>query len=146
MPFDEAQSYFNKEGRADEIEVMVAEPERVDDLGRALAAGGGPEAMPDMARQRRGLSAGAGCGGQHHVHHPVHPCADRVNEHHFRADHAGEERAATSASWWTAGLTEGAVLRVFFTCAGAWTGLVGTALGVVLGCSVWLYIDPIFPS
>ena len=43
----------------------------------------------------------------------------------------------------TMGLTEGAVLRVFFIC-GASTGLVGTALGVVLGCLFALYIDPIF--
>jgi lipoprotein-releasing system permease protein len=43
----------------------------------------------------------------------------------------------------TMGLTEGAVLRVFFIC-GASTGLVGTALGVLLGCLFALYIDPIF--
>ena len=43
----------------------------------------------------------------------------------------------------TMGLTEGAVLRVFFIC-GASTGLVGTALGVALGCLFAIYIDPIF--
>ena len=32
LPFDEAQSFFNREGVADEIEVMVEEPEAVDDL------------------------------------------------------------------------------------------------------------------
>ena len=36
MPFAEAQSFFNREGAADEIEVMVAEPDRVD--GSAPAA------------------------------------------------------------------------------------------------------------
>lgn len=41
MPFDEAQSYFNKEGTADEIEVMVTEPEKVDDLAPALLAAAG---------------------------------------------------------------------------------------------------------
>ena len=43
----------------------------------------------------------------------------------------------------TMGLTEGAVLRVFFIC-GASTGLVGTAAGVALGCLFAIYIDPIF--
>ena len=43
----------------------------------------------------------------------------------------------------TFGLTEGAVLRVFFIC-GAFTGLIGTALGVLLGCLFAIYIDPIF--
>jgi lipoprotein-releasing system permease protein len=43
----------------------------------------------------------------------------------------------------TMGLTEGAILRIFFLC-GAVTGLAGTALGVVLGCLFAIYIDPIF--
>ena len=43
----------------------------------------------------------------------------------------------------TMGLSEGSVLRVFFIC-GAFTGLIGTALGVILGCLFAIYIDPIF--
>ena len=43
----------------------------------------------------------------------------------------------------TMGLTEGSVLRVFFIC-GAFTGMIGTALGVALGCLFAIYIDPIF--
>jgi lipoprotein-releasing system permease protein len=43
----------------------------------------------------------------------------------------------------TMGLTEGAVLRIFFLC-GAATGLAGTAAGVTLGCAFAIWIDPIF--
>ncbi|HAR51784.1 MAG TPA: lipoprotein-releasing system transmembrane subunit LolC, partial [Roseovarius nubinhibens] len=43
----------------------------------------------------------------------------------------------------TMGLTEGSVLRVFFIC-GAFTGLIGTLFGVILGCLFAIYIDPIF--
>lgn len=43
----------------------------------------------------------------------------------------------------TIGLTEGAVMRVFFLC-GSLTGIVGTALGVILGCCFAIWIDPIF--
>lgn len=43
----------------------------------------------------------------------------------------------------TMGLTEGSVLRVFFIC-GAFTGVLGTVLGVLFGCLFALYIDPIF--
>jgi lipoprotein-releasing system permease protein len=43
----------------------------------------------------------------------------------------------------TMGLTEGSILRIFFIC-GAFTGIIGTALGVALGCLFALYIDPIF--
>jgi len=43
----------------------------------------------------------------------------------------------------TIGLSEGSVMRVFFIC-GAFTGVIGTTLGVVLGCLFAIYIDPIF--
>ena len=43
----------------------------------------------------------------------------------------------------TMGLTEGSVLRVFFIC-GASIGVVGTIVGVILGCLFAIYIDPIF--
>jgi lipoprotein-releasing system permease protein len=42
----------------------------------------------------------------------------------------------------TMGLTEGSVLRIFFIC-GAFTGVIGTVAGVVLGCVVALNIDQI---
>ena len=35
------------------------------------------------------------------------------------------------------------MLRVFFIC-GAFTGIIGTAMGVILGCLFAIYIDPIF--
>jgi lipoprotein-releasing system permease protein len=43
----------------------------------------------------------------------------------------------------TMGLTEGAVLRVFFIC-GAVVGVIGTAIGVAMGCAFAIWIDPIF--
>ncbi|MFT5363360.1 MAG: lipoprotein-releasing system permease protein, partial [Dinoroseobacter sp.] len=43
----------------------------------------------------------------------------------------------------TIGLSEGSILRIFFIC-GAFTGIIGTGLGVILGCLFALYIDPIF--
>lgn len=43
----------------------------------------------------------------------------------------------------TIGLSEGSVMRVFFIC-GAFTGVLGTLFGVVLGCLFATYIDPIF--
>lgn len=45
----------------------------------------------------------------------------------------------------TMGLTEGAVLRVFFLC-GASIGTIGTILGVLLGCAFAIWIDPIFAA
>jgi lipoprotein-releasing system permease protein len=45
----------------------------------------------------------------------------------------------------TIGLSEGAVMRVFFIC-GTSVGVVGTLIGVTLGCLFALYIDPIFAA
>ncbi|MEY8838346.1 ABC transporter permease, partial [Cribrihabitans sp. XS_ASV171] len=44
LPFAEAQSYFNREGVADELEVMLAEPEAVDDHVLAILRAAGDEA------------------------------------------------------------------------------------------------------
>ncbi|MEM7644245.1 MAG: FtsX-like permease family protein, partial [Pseudomonadota bacterium] len=43
----------------------------------------------------------------------------------------------------TMGLSQGTILRVFFLC-GASIGIVGTILGVILGCLFAIYIGPIF--
>ena len=40
------------------------------------------------------------------------------------------------------GLTEGSILRIFFIC-GAFTGVVGTLMGVVIGCLFATYIDDV---
>ena len=40
------------------------------------------------------------------------------------------------------GLTEGAIMRIFFLC-GALIGVVGTVLGVILGCLFAFYIQEI---
>ncbi|MFM7443460.1 MAG: ABC transporter permease, partial [Tabrizicola sp.] len=45
MPFIEAQSFFNKEGRADEIEVMVETPDAIESYGNAILQAAGPVAM-----------------------------------------------------------------------------------------------------
>jgi lipoprotein-releasing system permease protein len=45
MPMAEAQSFFDREGAADEIEVMVEHPDRVEALEPALAEAAGPRAL-----------------------------------------------------------------------------------------------------
>ena len=54
MPFAEAQSYFNREGVADEIEVMVEEPEQIDDFAAQLLNAGGEHALIWTWRDRSG--------------------------------------------------------------------------------------------
>ncbi|MEN8936056.1 MAG: ABC transporter permease, partial [Planktotalea arctica] len=45
MPLAEAQSFFNREGAVDEIEVMVEEPEEIDAIQLALLRAGGDRAQ-----------------------------------------------------------------------------------------------------
>ncbi len=45
MPLAEAQSFFDREGAADEIEVMVERPDRLDAVEPALAVAAGPRAL-----------------------------------------------------------------------------------------------------
>jgi lipoprotein-releasing system permease protein len=45
----------------------------------------------------------------------------------------------------TMGLTEGSILRVFFLC-GAFTGIIGTIAGVVLGCLIAWNVDSIMSA
>ena len=64
MPFAEAQSYFNREGAADEIEVMVADPTGSRSCARRCsprpgrAAWSGPGATPRARSSRRSTWSG----------------------------------------------------------------------------------------
>ena len=77
MPFDEAQSFFDREGGADEIEVMVDDPDRVEAMEPALAAAAGPRAALELARRLGRLPPGARRRAARHVHHPLDGGADR---------------------------------------------------------------------
>jgi len=144
MPFAEAQSYFNREGVADEIEVMVATPEQVDALiGPLLDASG------DLARVWTWRDASGGFLRALEVEDNVMfiilsilvliAAMNIVSGLIMLVKNKGRDIGILR----TIGLSEGSVLRVFFIC-GAFTGVLGTAMGVVLGCLFAIYIDPIF--
>lgn len=144
MPFDEAQAYFNKEGRADEIEVMVVEPERVDDLSGPLLAAAGPDGMLWTWRDSAGAFLRA-LDVEDNIMFVILSILVLIASMNIISGliMLVKNKGRDIGILRTMGLTEGSVLRVFFLC-GASTGLVGTALGVVLGCLFAIYIDPIF--
>ena len=45
MPLAAAQSFFNREGFVDEFEVMVKDPDHVDDMAGSVLIAGGPDAL-----------------------------------------------------------------------------------------------------
>jgi lipoprotein-releasing system permease protein len=143
MPFAEAQLYFDREGVADEIEVMVAEPEEIERLRPALLEAGGPMTLLWTWQESAGgfLRALEVEDTVMFVLMSVLVLIASMNIISglvMLVKNKGRDIGILR----TMGLTEGSVMRVFFLC-GALVGLIGTALGVVVGCLFAIYFDQI---
>ena len=144
MPFAEAQSYFNREGVADELEVMVADPDNVGDLSLDLLRAGGERTLLWTWRDASGAFLRA-LEVEDNVMFVILSilvliaAMNIVSGLIMLVKNKGRDIGILR----TMGLTEGSVMRIFFIC-GASVGVVGTLAGVILGCLFALYIDPIF--
>jgi lipoprotein-releasing system permease protein len=146
LPFAEAQSFFNRDGVADEIEVMLDTPEAVESMVYPLLNAAGERAMVWTWQD----SAGAFLRTLDIEDNVMFillsilvliAAMNIISGLIMLVKNKGRDIGILR----TMGLTEGSVLRVFFIC-GALVGLVGTGLGVILGCLFALYIDPIFAA
>ena len=144
MPFAEAQSFFNREGVADELEVMVEEPETVDEMAGALMKAGGDRALVWTWRDASGSFLRA-LDIEDNVMFVILSILVLIAAMNITSGliMLVKNKGRDIGILRTMGLTEGSVLRVFFIC-GAFTGIIGTAMGVLLGCLFAVYIDPIF--
>jgi len=144
MPLAEAQSYFNREGMADEIEVMVGNPDAVDAYAAALSRAGGEYALLWSWRDSAGSFLRA-LTIEDNVMFIILSILVLIAAMNIISGliMLVKNKGPDIGILRTMGLTEGSILRVFFIC-GASTGLIGTALGVGLGCLFAIYIDPIF--
>lgn len=146
MPFDEAQSYFNRDGAADEIEVMLDQPERVDEMIVPLLRAAGDRALVWTWRDSAGSFLRA-LEVEDNVMFVILSilvliaAMNIVSGLIMLVKNKGRDIGILR----TMGLTEGSVMRVFFIC-GASVGVLGTAIGVVAGCLFAIYIDPIFSA
>jgi lipoprotein-releasing system permease protein len=144
MPFVEAQSYFNREGLADEFEVMVQDPENIDAYTIPALDMAGEDALIWTWRDAAGSFLRA-LDIEDNVMFIILSilvliaAMNIVSGLIMLVKNKGRDIGILR----TMGLTEGSILRIFFVC-GAFTGVVGTALGVALGCLFAIYIDPIF--
>ena len=144
LPFAEAQVYFNREGTADEIEVMVAAPERIENMENALLEAAGPRTQLWTWRDSSGGFLRA-LEIEDNVMFVILSilvliaAMNIVSGLIMLVKNKGRDIGILR----TMGLSEGSVLRVFFIC-GAFTGIIGTLAGVILGCLFAIYIDPIF--
>ena len=144
MPFEEAQSFFNREGAADELEVMVEDPERVRDLAVALRQAAGDRALLWTWQDQSGSFLRA-LEVEDNVMFIILSILVLIAAMNITSGliMLVKNKGRDIGILRTMGLTEGSVLRVFFIC-GAFTGLIGTAMGVILGCLFAIYIDPLF--
>ncbi|SDH63403.1 lipoprotein-releasing ABC transporter permease subunit [Alloyangia pacifica] len=144
MPFDEAQLYFNREGAADELEVMVDDPETVDAMAPAIQQAAGQGALVWTWQDASGGFLRA-LEVEDNVMFVILSVLVLIATMNIVSGliMLVKNKGRDIGILRTMGLTEGSVLRVFFIC-GAFTGVIGTLLGVILGCLFAIYIDPIF--
>lgn len=144
MPFDEAQRYFNREGQADEIEVMVTDPDRLDLVTAPILDAAGDRALVWTWRDSAGGFLRA-LDIEDNVMFIILSILVTIAAMNIVSGliMLVKNKGRDIGILRTMGLTQGSVMRVFFIC-GALTGLVGTMFGVILGCLFAIYIDPVF--
>ncbi len=144
MPFAEAQSYFNREDAADEIEVMVDNPEAIESFSEALFAAAGTRAQLWTWKDASGNYLRA-LEIEDNVMLIIMGILILVATMNIVSGliMLVKNKGRDIGILRTMGLSEGSVLRVFFIC-GAFTGIIGTAAGTILGCLFAIYVDPIF--
>ncbi|MDF3608450.1 ABC transporter permease [Paracoccus sp. DMF-8] len=143
LPLDEAQSFFNREGVADEIQVFVNDVERIDDWTPELIGVAGQGAMIWTWKDAWGdiLSS---LKVEDDVMFIILSILVLIASMNITSGliMLVKNKGRDIGILRTMGLTEGSILRVFFLC-GAFTGIIGTIAGVLLGVALSLNVDHI---
>ena len=143
LPFDEAQSYFNRDGVADEVQVSVAEPEAISRYVLPLL-----QAAGDVQIWTWEDSSGAFLRAlqmEDNIMFIILSILVLIATMNIVSGliMLVKNKSRDIGILRTIGLSEGSILRVFFLC-GAGVGVAGTLMGVALGCAFAIWIDPIF--
>jgi lipoprotein-releasing system permease protein len=144
MPFSEAQNYFNSPKAADEIEVMVEQPEHINQLSEAIFYAAGTRAQLWSWRDASGNFLRA-LEIEDNVMLIIMGILVMIATMNIVSGliMLVKNKGRDIGILRTMGLSEGSVMRIFFIC-GAFTGLIGTAAGTFFGCLFAIYVDPIF--
>ena len=144
LPFGEAQAFLDREGRADEIEIFVDDPEQVEDIESNLELAAGDGFLAWSWKDSSGAFLRA-LEMEDSIMFIILSilvliaASNIVSGLVMLVKNKGRDIGILR----TVGLSQGSILRVFFIC-GASIGLAGTLFGVILGCLFAIYIDPIF--
>jgi lipoprotein-releasing system permease protein len=144
MPFTEAQAYFNRDGVADEIELLLDDPEALERVMPRLWQAAGPGGAFQTWQDRSGAFLRA-LEVEDNVMFVILSVLVLIATMNIVSGliMLVKNKQADIGILRTIGLSEGSVMRVFFIC-GTSVGVIGTAAGVVLGCLFALNIDAIF--
>ena len=144
MPFGEAQDYFNSSKAADEIEVMVEDPENIEQLREAIFNAAGARSQLWSWTDASGNFLRA-LEIEDNVMLIIMGILVLIATMNIVSGliMLVKNKSRDIGILRTMGMSEGSVMRIFFIC-GAFTGLIGTATGTVLGCLFAIYVDPIF--
>ena len=144
LPFSDAQVYFNRDGVADEVEVMVADPDGVDDITLNLMMAAGEGALIWTWRDSAGSFLRA-LTIEDNVMFVILSIVVLIASMNIVSGLVMlvKNKGRDIGILRTIGVTEASVLRIFFLC-GALTGVIGTLMGVALGVLFVVNIDGIF--
>ena len=143
LPFDEAQAFFNREGVADEVEVIVQNPDQVDEVKWSIGAAIGEGRAMWTWKDANGAILSA-LDVERRVMFIILSLVVLIAALNIISGLVMlvKNKGRDIGILRTMGLTRGAIMRVFFICGSA-IGVVGTVLGVILGCLFAYYIQDI---
>ncbi len=144
MPFRSAQEYFDKANLADEIEVLVKQPDQIEKIVEELSNVTDGEFLFWTWKDASGNYLRA-LEIEDNVMFIIMSILVLIATMNIISGLVMlvKNKSRDIAILRTIGLSEASVLRVFFLC-GALTGTIGTFFGVMMGCAFALYVDPIF--
>ena len=143
MPIAQAQDYFNREGVADEIQVFVTHPEQIEDWAVPLLQTAGSGALLWSWKDSAGDFLET-LDVEDNVMFIILSILVLIASMNITSGliMLVKNKGRDIGILRTIGLTEGSILRVFFMC-GAFTGVIGTIAGVILGVIFALNVDHI---
>ena len=144
LPLGDAQTFYNRDGLHDEIEIYVADPDLVEEWIQPLYRELGPESFLYSWKDNEGAYLRA-LTVEDNVMFVIMAILVLIASMNIISGliMLVKNKGRDIGILRTMGLSEGSVLRIFFIC-GAGLGTIGTVLGVILGCLFALYIDTIF--
>ena len=144
MPFKSAQKYFDRDNLADEIEVLVNQPDQIDKIVEELSSATGGKFLFWTWKDASGNYLRA-LEIEDNVMFVIMSILVLIATMNIISGLVMlvKNKSRDIAILRTIGLSETSVLKIFFLC-GAMTGILGTFFGTLMGCAFAVYVDPIF--